>query len=51
MDTQQENFLTRSVLGDIVTQSANRYRERTAIIANEQSVSYQELNQRACQAA
>jgi fatty-acyl-CoA synthase len=51
MDTQQENLLTRAVLGDLVTRSANRYRKRTAIISDEQSISYQELNQRACQAA
>ncbi|HUJ74290.1 MAG TPA: AMP-binding protein, partial [bacterium] len=51
MNPLQENLLHRATLGDLVTRSALRFTDRTALLSGTQSVSYGDLNRRACQAA
>jgi len=51
MNPLQENLLHRATLGDLVTRSALRFRDRTAVVSGPASVSHQTFNERACQAA
>lgn len=51
MDRLQENLLRRATLGDLVTRSALRFGNRTALVAGQEKVSFQTLNEKSCQAA
>ncbi len=51
MDSRQENLLRRATLGDLVTRSALRFHDRTALVSGQDRVSHKALNDRACEAA
>lgn len=51
MNELQENMLRRAVIGDLVSQAAERFRDRIVLHSDEEDVSFRELNRRACRAA
>lgn len=51
MDSLQENLLRRATLGDLIARSALRFGNRIALVAGQERISYETLNQRSCQAA
>lgn len=51
MNELQSNLLRRAVLGDLLSRSADRFRNRVALQAGGQNISFAELNRRASQAA
>ena len=51
MNTLQENLLRRATIGDLVTRSAVRFRDKIALISGDKQVSFTELNRQSCRAA
>ncbi len=51
LDPLHENLLHRAVIGDLVTRSASRFRERTCFIYGGERISFRTLNDRSCMAA
>jgi fatty-acyl-CoA synthase len=47
----QENLLRRATLGDLVTRSAARFRNRTALVAGQETIDFKTLNEKSCRAA
>ena len=51
LDPLHENLLRRAVIGDLVSRSAARFREKIAFIYAGERISYRVLNERSCMAA
>jgi fatty-acyl-CoA synthase len=51
LDNLHENLLRRAVIGDLILRSAERFVDRTALIAGSERVSYKQLNEKSCMAA
>jgi fatty-acyl-CoA synthase len=51
MDAISQNLLRRATLGDLITRSALRFRDRIALISGEERISFRTLNEKSCQAA
>ena len=51
LDKLHENLLRRAVVGDLILRSAERFVDRTALIAGNERVSYKQLNEKSCMAA
>ena len=47
----QENLLRRANVGDLITRSAARYRNRPALIWRGEPITYSQINERACRVA
>ena len=46
-----ENLLHRAVVGDLITRSAQRFGERTALVCGEHEISFKAVNEKSCRAA
>jgi len=46
-----ENLLHRAVVGDLITRSAQRFGERTALVCGGHEISFKAVNEKSCQAA
>jgi len=51
LDSLQENLLRRAVVGDLVSRSADRFRDKTVFVSGPERISFQQLNERSCLAA
>ena len=51
LDHLHENLLRRAVVGDLITRSAQRFGERTALVCGGQEISFRAVNEKSCQAA
>jgi fatty-acyl-CoA synthase len=51
LDSLHENLLRRAVVGDLVSRSADRFRDRIFLITDKERVSYRSLNEKSCMAA
>lgn len=51
LDPLHENLLRRAVIGDLVSRSAARFRERTVFIYGGERISFKALNEKSCMAA
>ena len=51
LDHLHENLLRRAVVGDLITRSAQRFGERTALVCVGQEISFRAVNEKSCQAA
>ena len=51
LDELHENLLRRAVTGDLITRSADRFRDRIVFSSGKEKISFRTLNERSCMAA
>jgi len=51
LDPLKENLLRRAVIGDLVTRSADRFRDRVFLMTDKERISYRTLNEKSKMAA
>ncbi|MDD2673086.1 MAG: AMP-binding protein, partial [Syntrophales bacterium] len=51
LDPLKENLLRRAVIGDLVTRSADRFRDRIFLMTDKEKISYRTLNEKSRMAA
>jgi fatty-acyl-CoA synthase len=51
LDELHENLLRRAVTGDLITRSADRFRDRIVFLSGKEKISFRALNERSCMAA